>query len=257
MDRNLYGSPIPSESEFIKERDERRAAMGDDQALRDEAIELQMRAEKYGFGYQQEWCGVPVIRMPDDILVLQEIIWQTRPPFVVETGIARGGSLILSASLQSMAQLDCRVLGLDIQILEHARRAIRNSPFSEGIKTWQGDSASQEAAQVVADFITKTSTDDPGLLILDSDHSHKHVFNELCNLAPLLPKGSLVLVADTLIEEMPEGHYLDRPWGRGDNPLTAVRAFLGEDPRFALAERWCRRGLLTEFRNGILQRVLM
>ena len=92
------------------------------------------------------------------------------------------------------------------------------------------------------------------MLILDTNHTHDHVLAELRSLAPLLPVGGVVMVADTLVEEFPEDHYAGRPWGRGDNPLTAVRAFLAENDAFAAAEEWGRRALVSEFRDGILRR---
>jgi cephalosporin hydroxylase len=254
MERNVYGTNIPGDSTFrLKRRDDIRA-MGQDEALRSAALELQLRAESYSFGYQQEWCGVPVIRLPDDIVTLQEIVWQLRPRFVVETGVARGGSLVLSASLMAIAQLEPRVLGLDIRIMDHARTAIMQSPFASSIDLWEGDSAGVAAQAAVESFVTDTPGAGPGLLVLDSDHSHDHVLQELRTHAILLPVGSLVLVADTLIEEFPAGHYPDRPWDKGNNPFTAVHAFLAERGEFRLSESWVRRGLLTEFRDGIIER---
>ena len=228
--------------------------MGQDESLRLAALYLQSRAETYSYGYQQEWCGVPVIRLPDDIVALQEIVWQTRPRFIIETGVARGGSLVLSASLMAMAQVPPRVLGIDIQILEHARRAISDSPFAPYIDIWEGDSAGDAAKDRVMRFIRETEGTGLGLLVLDSDHSHAHVLEELRKHAPLLPIGSLVLVADTLIEESPPGHYPDRPWDQGSSPMTAVRAFLTESSDYGLSKMWCRRGLLTEFRDGVIER---
>jgi len=250
----VYGSGIPSDESFRSKRLEDQQAMGDDARLRLAALELQSRAEAYSYGYQQEWCGVPVIRLPDDILVYQEIIWHCRPTFIAETGVARGGSLVLSASLMAMAQITPRVLGLDIQILEHARSALTQSPFGPYIDIWEGDSSSDAAKVRVESFIRETEGCAQGLLVLDSDHSHAHVLEELRQHAPSLPIGSLVLVADTLIEEFPPGHYPDRPWDQGNNPMTAVRAFLTENRDYRLSEKWCRRGLLTEFRDGIIER---
>ena len=254
MDWNVYGTSIPRDSAFRAKRIANLKAMGQDEALRSASLEIQSRAESYSYGYQQEWCGVPVIRLPDDILTLQEIVWHLRPRFVVETGVARGGSLVLSASLMANAQVQPRVLGLDIQILDHARAAISDSPFAAFISIWEGDSAGEEAKVVVESFIGETAGAGPGLLVLDSDHTHAHVLAELRTHAALLPVGSLVLVADTLIEEFGPGHYPDRPWDKGNNPMTAVRAFLAERVDYRLSEKWCRRGLLTEFRDGIIER---
>jgi cephalosporin hydroxylase len=255
MESNVYGTEIPKDDAFRLKRLSDLKAMGEDAGLRLTALELQSKAELHAYGYQQEWCGVPVIRLPDDIVIFQEIVWHCRPRFIVETGIARGGSLVLSASLMAMTQTPPRVLGLDIQILEHSRKALSNSPFARSIDIWEGNSAGAAAKARVESFIHETEGTGPGLLVLDSDHSHEHVLKELRQHAPLLPIGSLVLVADTLIEEFPPGHYTDRPWDQGNNPMTAVRAFLTESSDYRLSERWCRRGLLTEFRDGIIERI--
>lgn len=254
MPENVYGSEIPNEYEFAQAQLEHRRSMALDDDLRLTALCLQAQAETHSYGYQREWCGVPVIRLPDDIVVLQELIWHARPQWIVETGVARGGGLVLSASLMSMAGIAPRVLGIDIQILPHARKAVISSPFAGGINLWEGDSASVEAKHVVQEFLA-LGQDAPGLLILDSNHTHAHVLAELVSLSSLLPVGSFVLVADTLIAEFPGDHYPDRPWGEGNNPLTAVQAFLAGTSEYELSVDWARRALVTEFRDGILQRV--
>lgn len=153
-----------------------------------------------------------------------------------------------------MAGIEPRVLGIDIQILPHAQTAVVSSPFAGGISLWEGDSASVEARHIVQEFLA-LAPDAPGLLILDSNHTHAHVLAELVSLSSLLPVGSFILVADTLIAEFPDDHYPDRPWGEGNNPLTAVRAFLEQNSNFQLSPEWARRALVTEFRDGILEKM--
>lgn len=255
MTPNVYGSEIPDGDAFDQTRVKDINAMGRDEGLRESALELQARAEAYNYGYQQQWCGVPIIRLPDDIVTLQEIIWSLRPGFIIETGIARGGSLLLSASLMLMADVQPMVLGMDIQILKHTSDSILGSKFAEDIALWEGDSASTNAGLAASTFIETAPAGRPGLLVLDSDHSHSHVLGELIMLADLMPVDSLVLVADTLIEEFGEDHYPDRPWGRGNSPMTAVREFVASRQSYVVSERWARRGLLTEFRDGILHRI--
>jgi cephalosporin hydroxylase len=143
------------------------------------------------------------------------------------------------------------VLGIDLQILEHTRAALESHPHRKGITLLESDSTVATARQAAA---TTLQGAERALLILDSNHTHAHVLAELKSLAPLLPVGSYVLVADTLIEEFPAGYFADRPWDRGDNPLTALRAFLDENTDFRLDETWSRRGLLSEFRDGIARR---
>lgn len=255
MATNTYGSEIPDGDTFDRERQKDIDAMGRDESLRLAALEVQARAEHYNYGYQQKWCGTPIIRLPDDIIILQEIIWSLRPGFIIETGIARGGSLLLSASLMHMTGVQPLVLGMDIQILKHAYDAISGSKFTEGITLWEGDSSSPSAGLVASNFIQSSPAGRPGVLVLDSDHSHAHVLGELQMLAGLMPVDSLVLVADTLIEEFGEDHYPDRPWGRGNSPMTAVHEFVETHESFVISEMWARRGLITEFRDGILQRI--
>lgn len=246
---------FPGNAEFMGERQMNLAALAQDDDLRKQALALQEKAEDHKYGYQQLFCGVPIIRLPDDIHAFQEAVWSERPSFIVETGIARGGSLVMSAALMAMCGMSARVLGLDILILGHARRAIENSPFGNSIALWEGDSASKEAAEIVTDFIGDYVTEEPGFLVLDSNHTHDHVLSELEILGPLLPTGSLIFVADTLIEEFPEGHYPDRSWGPGNNPMTAVTQFAKENLDFEPAPEWGRRALVTEFRDGVLRRV--
>lgn len=250
-------SEIPGSEEFTVETLEYLGAMARDENLRKQAVALQIAADSYKLTYLQTFCGVPIIRLPDDIHTFHEAVWAERPSFIIETGIARGGSLVMSAAFMKLASIEPKVLGLDIQILDHTTEALRNSPFAAEISTWEGDSGSAEAAEVVARFIAESSVEanSRGFLVLDSDHTEKHVFRELEVLAPLLPLGSLVFVADTLIEEFPAGYYENRSWDVGDNPMTALKKFLESNHSFERAHQWSRRGLLTEFRDGVIRRV--
>lgn len=246
-----HGDTVPDSTTFAAERNRWRASLATDDELRLHAIDLQVRAEAHRYTYTWEWLGVPVIRLPDDICVLQELVWSLRPEAIIETGVARGGSMLMNASFQRLTGLTPRVLGIDVQILPHTRTALADHPMSEGIELVEADSTSLDAQEAARSFLGEARN---ALLVLDSNHTHDHVLDELRALAPLLPGNAYVAVADTLIEEFPQGHYVNRPWDRGNNPLTAVRAFLSENSDFELAEEWARRGLLSEFRDGILTR---
>lgn len=248
-----YGQQIPDSNEFNQMRETWRKLIGVDEALRSQAIELVIASNRYNYGYQWEWCGVPIIRHPDDIVLQQEIMWKMRPTRVVESGVARGGSLALSASLMLIIGLTPRVLGIDIQILPHTLESLRNWINQGSIELFENDSISHSAASKVSEFLTDSTG--PALLVLDSNHSHDHVLSELNSLAPLLPVDSVIIVADTIIEEMPLDHYPNRPWGRGNNPYTAVQTFLNLNSDFELDKSWARRSLTGEFRDGVLRRV--
>jgi cephalosporin hydroxylase len=245
-----YQNAIPNAEEFAIQRENWRDAMGRDRDLRSKAIELITLSGVHNYGYQFEWCGVPIIRHPDDMVLQQEIVWGIKPSHIIETGIARGGSLVLSASLMSMSGTMPKVLGLDIQILPHTHEALKNWVSKDYIQLLECDSTSVSAINEVKNFLL--DTDSPALLVLDSNHTHDHVLNELQNLAVLLPPKSVVIVADTIVEEMPEGSYPNRPWARGNNPFTAVHEFISKFPEFEIDTRWSRRSLMGECRDGIL-----
>lgn len=250
--RTLHSEEVPDAATFARQRSLWRKSMGSSEALRQLAVDLQIEADSFHLTYQWEWLGVPVIRLPDDIVVLQELIWEYRPTAIVETGVARGGSLILNASLQVLAGMKAKVLGIDISIFPHTRHDLERHPFFEGINLREDDSTSRGTQDAVRVFL---EGHDRALLVLDSNHTHEHVLNELRMLAPLLPVGSYVLIADTLIEEFPKGHYVNRPWDRGNSPMTAGREFLAESPEFELDLDWSRRALVSEFRDGVLRKV--
>jgi cephalosporin hydroxylase len=248
-----YHTDIPSDVEFSKHRQDWRESLGNNKSLRDQAISLTVAANEFMYGYQWEWCGVPIIRHPDDMVLQQEIIWNLRPTHIVETGIARGGSLILSASLMEMTGVKANVLGIDIQIFPHAQDALRNWINENKIHVHESDSTSASTAQLVKDFLSNSSS--PALIVLDSNHSHNHVLNELVNFSALVPVESIIMVADTIISEMPDGSYENRPWSNKSNPLTAVEEFLRGNQNFKLDKRWSRRSLMGECRDGIIRRI--
>jgi cephalosporin hydroxylase len=246
----VYSTEIPNSELFSLQRARWRNQLGESEKLRGQAINLTIASDEFKYNYQWEWCGVPIIRHPDDIVLQQEIVWSVKPSKIIETGIARGGSVILSHSLLNLLGDGGKVLGLDIQILAHTFSALDPWTSSGRIVLQECDTSTQVAAELVREFIAEELS--PVLLILDSNHTHDHVLAELNVLAPLLPRGSVIMVADTIVEEMPEGHYPDRPWGKGNNPLTAVNAFLEMNENFSLEESWSRRSLMGEFRDGIL-----
>ena len=246
-----HDTVVPAADEFAEARAGWRGSLGQDDVLRQRAIDLQEAADAHHYTYTWEWLGVPIIRLPDDVMVLQELFWSYRPQRVVETGVARGGSMLLDTSLMRLCGETPSVLGIDIKIFQHTHDALAAHPLSEGVELLESDSTVAEAGDRTRAFLGDAER---AVLILDSNHTHDHVLAELRLLAPLLPVGGLVLVADTLVEEFPAGFYPDRPWDKGNNPLTAVRAFLAENADFALSD-WSRRALVTEFRDGIIQRV--
>lgn len=191
-----------------------------------------------GYMYNFSWLGRPIIQMPQDSYAIQEMIWSVKPDLVIETGIAHGGSLVLSASMLAMLDyceavqkgetLDPKtsrrkVLGIDIDIRAHNRAAIEAHPLSHKIEMIEGSSIDQDIFARVKEV---AKTHETIMVFLDSNHTHAHVLEELELYAPLTTKGSYCAVWDTLIEDMPDNLYPERPWGHGDNPKTAVWEYM-------------------------------
>lgn len=251
QERESHGTYVPDSDEFVDARERWRSDLGQDHELRQRALDLQVDAERHRFSYTWEWAGVPLVRLPDDVMLLQELVWSYKPQRIVETGVARGGSLLMDAGLMAMTGHSPAVLGIDSQVFDHTWTALEAHPLAVGVEVVEADSAGEVARERVENFLSGV---DRALLVLDSNHTHDHVIAELRSLATLLPVGGLVLVADTLIDELPPGHFVDRPWDVGNSPLTALRAFLEEDDRFEGADEWGRRSLVTEFRDGVVRR---
>ncbi len=223
-----------------------------DEDVRRMALDLIARTLPYRWSYNFSWLGRPVIQFPPDLIAIQELIWTVRPDLVIETGIAHGGSLIHSASILELLGGGGRVLGVDIEIRPHNRAAIDAHPLRKRIDMIEGSSIDEAVAGRVK---TAARAKERVLVILDSMHTHEHVLKELELYAPLATAGSYCVVLDTIIEDLPEDAYADRPWGKGDNPKTAVRAFVKSDPRFEIDREFEARLLITCAPDGFLKRV--
>ncbi len=212
------------------ERDKRRwaAEMDEDAELRADALDLLIRSDRHHYSYQWNWLGLPIIQFPQDIIATQEIVWETRPTVIVETGIARGGSMIFLASLLQLIGVG-KVLGVDIDIRPHNRAKIEEHPLHHRIHLIEGSSTAPEVLEAVRSQI---GAEDRVMVILDSDHTHAHVLEELRLYAPLVTPGQYLIVADTVVEDIPHQTHRPRPWGPGNNPKTALGAYLQDVDRF-------------------------
>lgn len=202
--------------------------MAVDEALKRKALEVVIESDRHNWSYQWNWMGVPIIQMPPDVIATQEVIWETQPQVVIETGIARGGSLILHASVMEVIG-EGRVIGIDIDIRDHNRQSIESHPLSKRIKMFQGSSVDPDLMWRVKKEIAGAER---VMVILDSNHTHQHVLDELRLYSPLVTEGQFLIVADTVVEDLPAQEHRPRPWGPGDNPGTACAAFLEETDRF-------------------------
>lgn len=226
-------------------------ALREDHALRSQATEFIRRSGRHRYCYNFDWLGLPVIQFPQDLVALQEIIWRVRPDLIIETGIARGGSLVFYASMLELLSGERWVLGIDREIRAHNRTAIESHMLARRIVLREGSSLSDD---VIADASAMAAKATAVMVVLDSDHTHAHVLSELRRYAPLVTSGSYLVVLDTVIDDMPADYFRDRAWGAGDNPKTAVRAFLDETDEFEIDTHYDDKLLVTSAPTGYLRR---
>ena len=201
------------------------------------------------YSYNFTWLGRPIIQLPQDMIAIQEVIWNIKPDLIIETGIAHGGSLILSASILELIGQG-EVLGIDIDIRPHNLEAIEKHPMSKRIKMIEGSSINEGIISKVKNYADGKDT---VLVILDSNHTHDHVLAELRAYSSLVTIGSYCIVLDTLIEDIPDKFHVDRPWGVGNNPKTAAREFLQNNDRFEIDKKIENKLLITVAPDGYLK----
>ena len=252
---------------FFSDRVERIDRFKDDTLLNSLAQQWVFESMKRKYLYNFDWMGRPIIQYPQDMVAIQEIIWRVRPTLIIETGIAHGGSLILSASM--LALLDyCdaiesnmtinpsdskrKVVGIDIEVRQHNRAAIVSHPLGSKIEIIEGSSTD---SRIVNEVVEIAKIHSSILLLLDSNHTHEHVLGELDAYANLVSVGSYCVVFDTFVEDMPAGYFADRPWDKGNSPRTAVVEFLKDHSEFVVDESIQNKLLITVAPGGFLKRI--
>jgi cephalosporin hydroxylase len=252
---------------FKKECIDEIRKMGKDINLKKATSDWMNKANQLKYSYHYEWLGRPVIQYPQDIVAMQELIWDIKPDLIIETGIAHGGSLILSASMLAMidmtdaievqskidpAKSERKVLGIDIDIRKHNYDAIKAHPMSSRIQMIEGSSIASETISQVKEIAKSYKKI---LIFLDSNHTHDHVLSELKAYAQLASVGSYCVVFDTIIEDIPNATFLNRSWGVGDNPKTAVWEYLKQNDNFEIDKEIQDKLLITVAPDGYLKKV--
>jgi cephalosporin hydroxylase len=242
---------------FDEEVRQRIDANSRDSELQESAAGFLRRSIEARYSYNFAWLGRPIIQYPQDIVAMQEIIWNTQPDLIIETGIAHGGSLIFSASMLELNAVcggpaDAEVVGIDIEIRPHNREAIEAHPMFRRISMIEGSSIAPDITEAVAE---RARGRNRVLVCLDSNHSHDHVLAELEAYAPLVSPGSYCVVFDTVVEDAPDLSPADRPWGKGDNPKTAVWHYLETHPEFVIDRSIQDKLQITVAPDGFLKRI--
>ncbi|MCX5796846.1 MAG: cephalosporin hydroxylase family protein [Elusimicrobia bacterium] len=243
--------PDPIE-QFNRERVARIASYKDDKQLQEAAHAFMKEIVRTNYIFNFSWLGRPVIQLPQDLFAMQEIIWTVKPDFIIETGIAHGGSLIFQASMLELLGKGTAI-GIDIDIRKHNRREIERHPLSRRIKMIKGSSVDD----TVVSQVKKITAGAKSLMVtLDSNHTHEHVLKELQLYTPLVSLGSYCIVGDTAVEDFSrEIPIVDRAWGPGDNPKTAVREFLRTHDEFEIDKDIESKLFLTGAPDGYLKRI--
>lgn len=236
---------------FKAEVEENITALGNDPRNQELTLEWVYQVSKYNYAYNFKWMGRPVIQAPQDLVVLQEIIFDVKPDLIIETGIAHGGSLIFFASMLELLGHG-EVLGIDIDIRSHNYAEIVSHPMYKRISMIEGSSIDERTAEKVYAFARNKKRI---LVSLDSNHTHEHVLRELELYADLVSVGSYCVVFDTLIDDVPAEHYNDRPWGPGNNPKTAVFDYLKSNDNFEIDKRIDAKIQISAAPDGYLKRV--
>jgi cephalosporin hydroxylase len=218
--------------------------------LRELTGEWFLESVRVKYSYRFSWMGRPIIQYPQDIVAMQELIWQLQPDCIVECGIAHGGSLIFYASMLELLGGDRRVVGVDVDIRAHNREAILAHPMAKRITMFEGSSIDPA---MVARVSEAASRFERIMVVLDSNHTHDHVLGELRAYSRLVKKGGYLVVFDTVVENMPDEFFQDRPWRRGNSPMSAVTAFLAENRRFEVDKAFDERLLITVAPSGFLK----
>ncbi len=244
----MENNPIRVFEDEIKDRIN---SFGENASLKEAAENFNLQSNKAQYSYNFSWMGRPIIQYPQDMIAMQEIIWQIKPDLIIETGIAHGGSLIYYASLLELIG-NGEVLGIDIDIREHNRAEIEKHPMFKRIKMITGSSIAVETLEQVKQVASGKKSI---LVCLDSNHTHEHVLNELLMYEQFVSQNSYLVVFDTIVEFMPDNYLPGRPWEKGNNPWTAVMEFLKLNSNFVIDHNMDNKLLISVAPNGYLKRV--
>lgn len=237
--------------EFEEEKVQLIKANRENAALKEAAHAFNVESNRAKYSYNFTWMGRPIIQYPQDMIAMQELIWEIKPDLIIETGIAHGGSIIYYASLLELIGKG-EVLGIDIDIRKHNKKKIEEHPMYKRIHMLEGSSVSIELIERVKPFTHEKKSI---MVCLDSNHTHEHVLSELNLYAPFVTQGSYIVVFDTIVEDLPERYLPGRFWGIGNNPKTAVDEFLKNNKDFVIDEAIDNKLLISVNPQGYLKRM--
>jgi cephalosporin hydroxylase len=236
---------------FNNEKTERIQSYSKNNSLKEAAEKFNLESNKCQYSYNFTWMGRPIIQYPQDMIAMQEIIWEIKPDLIIETGIAHGGSLVYYASILELIGKG-EVIGIDIDIRAHNKKMILEHPMIRRIKMIEGSSVSAD----IFNQVEKLAKDNKTVMVcLDSNHTHEHVLQELNLYGKLVSKGSYMVVFDTIVEYLPDNYLPGRPWKKSDNPKSAVDEFLKQNNHFTIQDNIDNKLLISVAPGGYLKRI--
>uniref|UniRef100_A0A7V3N5Q8 Cephalosporin hydroxylase n=1 Tax=candidate division CPR3 bacterium TaxID=2268181 RepID=A0A7V3N5Q8_UNCC3 len=225
--------------------------MAADKKLQKKAIDLLVKADRYNWVHQTNWFGEPILNLPQDMFALQEIIYKTRPEYIIEVGVAWGGSLLFYSTLMEVLG-GKKIIGIDIYMPKDLKkRLLSHGKLSERLILINASSIEKSTIEEVKKILGESKKT---LIILDSFHTHEHVLKELRLYSQFVGKGYYIVCSDTIIEDIPVQKHRPRPWGPGNNPKTAVWQFLKENRSFGIDRKLENKLLLSCNPEGYLIR---
>jgi cephalosporin hydroxylase len=236
---------------FEQEKNERVVSYQNDKEFNKLGQEWLRESMSKNYVYNFSWMGRPIIQQPQDMVAMQEIIWQVKPDLIIETGIAHGGSIIYYASLLELIGKG-EVVGIDIEIRAHNRAEIEKHPMSKRIKMIEGSSIDDSTIAKLKELMKGK---EKIMICLDSYHTHEHVLKELEIYSKFVSKDSYLVVFDSFVEDMPKNFYPNRPWTVGDNPKTAIWEFVKKNKDFVIDKSIQDKIIVTCSPDGYLKKI--
>lgn len=242
---------IISFKHFNKKRLKWAISLNKDKKVNQLSKNLYISADKHNFCYLYNWLGEPMLQTPDDILTLQEIIFETKPDIIIEVGVAWAGTLLLYDTLSNFVGIK-KIIGIDVFIPNDLKKRIFSKSKSKKIKLIAADSTNLKTFEKIKNLCGKYKNI---LIHLDSDHTKDHVLKEINLYSKLLKKNNYLIVGDTVIENIPKQKHRKREWSKGNNPMNAITEFLKKNKNFKIDKKINFKQLLTNNPNGYLKKI--
>jgi cephalosporin hydroxylase len=245
MARKIY-----SREEFELAREEWALEMSNDIELKKDALNVLTNGDKHNWFHQTNWLGEPSLQSAEDLLTFQDIIFKTKPKYIIESGVAWAGSLLFYASMVKILNLNTKVIGVDIFIPDDLKYRIESFDLANYIELINASSVENETVAKIEEIIGSSKE---VMVHLDSNHTHEHVLMELNLYEKFIGKGHYLVCGDTIIDYIPEQTHRPRPWGHGNNPKTALEEFLKKNDRFKPDEKIDNKMLFSNQPKGYLK----